>query len=178
MMTVRSRPGSRGGSLVLVGMIPGRRPVVAGRASSRRSNLMRCRRARLCRRHGTTTLRGRAAARDTRSADVLRSLQESHTAGIGANHHAWETPPSTAEDLKRHLYALGMTPERFDAQLEALTTAIEDAVGARPVSYRSGRFGFSASHVSSLERAGYLVDSSVSPLFAKRTRAGRLPTRC
>ena len=36
---------------------------------------------------------------------------------IGAHHHAWETPPSTAEDLKRHLYALDLTPERFDAQL-------------------------------------------------------------
>ena len=111
-------------------------------------------------------------ARDPRSADVLRALHESHTCEIGAHHHAWETPPSTAEDLKRHLYALDLTPERFDAQLEALTTAIEDAVGARPVSYRSGRFGFSAAHVSSLEQAGYLVDSSVSPLFCEAHKGG------
>ena len=41
-------------------------------------------------------------ARDRRSADVLRALHDSHTAEIGAHHHAWETPPSTAEDLKRH----------------------------------------------------------------------------
>ena len=111
-------------------------------------------------------------ATDPRSADVLRALHESHTCEIGAHHHAWETPPSTPEDLQRHLYALDLTPDRFDAQLEALTTAIEDAVGARPVSYRSGRFGFSASHVSSLEQAGYLVDSSVSPLFCESHKGG------
>jgi hypothetical protein len=40
------------------------------------------------------------------------------------------------------------------------------------VSYRSGRFGFSAAHVSSLERAGYLVDSSVAPLFYEAHKQG------
>ena len=34
------------------------------------------------------------------------------------------------------------------AQLASLTAAIADAVGVRPVSYRSGRFGFSADHVA------------------------------
>jgi hypothetical protein len=111
-------------------------------------------------------------AKDARSADVLRALRESHTCEIGAHHHAWETPPSTPDDLKRHLYALDLAPERFDSQLAALTTAIEEAVGERPVSYRSGRFGFSAAHVSSLERAGYLVDSSVSPLFYEAHKGG------
>jgi len=111
-------------------------------------------------------------ARDPRSADVLRALHDSHTCEVGAHHHAWETPPSTPADLKRHLYALDLSADRFDAQLAALTDAIEDAVGTRPVSYRSGRFGFSAAHVSSLERAGYLVDSSVSPLFCEAHKGG------
>jgi hypothetical protein len=111
-------------------------------------------------------------ARDPRSADVLRALRESHTCEIGAHHHAWETPPSTPEDLERHRYALELDPARFDAQLAALTEAIEAAVGERPVSYRSGRFGFAASHVSSLEKAGYLVDSSVSPLFYEAHKGG------
>jgi peptidoglycan/xylan/chitin deacetylase (PgdA/CDA1 family) len=111
-------------------------------------------------------------ARDPRSADVLRALHESRTCEIGAHHHAWETPPSTPADLERHLYALDLAPDRFDQQLAALTRAIEDAVGEPPVSYRSGRFGFSAAHVSALERAGYLVDSSVSPLFCEAHKGG------
>ena len=81
---------------------------------------------------------------DPRSADVLRDLREQGTCEIGAHHHAWETPPFAPEDVRRHTYALALPAERFARQVHTLTEAIEAAVGARPVSYRSGRFGFSA----------------------------------
>jgi hypothetical protein len=103
---------------------------------------------------------------------VLRTLRDSGTCEIGAHHHAWETPPCTADDIRRHPYALQLPIEQFEAQLEALTTAIEDAVGERPVSYRSGRFGFSAAHVPALERGGYTIDSSVAPLFYESHKGG------
>jgi hypothetical protein len=61
---------------------------------------------------------------------------------------------------------------QFEAQLESLTTAITRAVGRRPVSYRSGRFGFAAEHVAALERGGYLVESSVAPLFYETHKGG------
>jgi hypothetical protein len=111
-------------------------------------------------------------AKDPRSADVLRALKETGTCEIGAHHHAWETPPCSEEDLRRHLYALDLPIEQFTAQLVTLTRAIEDAVGDKPVSYRSGRFGFSAAHVSDLERAGYLIDSSVAPFFYEAHKGG------
>ncbi len=111
-------------------------------------------------------------AKDPRAADVLRGLLDTGTCEIGAHHHAWETPPCSAEDAKKHAYALELPLDRFDQQLDALTEAIEEAVGERPVSYRSGRFGFSAAHVSSLERAGYLVESSVAPLFYESHKGG------
>ena len=111
-------------------------------------------------------------ATDRRSAEVLRGLHARGTCEIGAHHHAWETPPFTDNDVERHAYALSLPLDQFDAQLESLTAAITGAIGVRPVSYRSGRFGFSASHVSSLERAGYLVDSSVAPLFYEAHKRG------
>ena len=111
-------------------------------------------------------------AADPRSADVLRGLRDSRTCEIGAHHHAWETPPATDEDKRRHIYALQLPRERFERQLASLTDAIEAAVGERPVSYRSGRFGFAASHVEALERCGYLVDSSVAPLFYETHKGG------
>jgi hypothetical protein len=40
------------------------------------------------------------------------------------------------------------------------------------VSYRSGRFGFSAEHVAALEQQGYLVESSVAPLFSEAHKGG------
>jgi hypothetical protein len=111
-------------------------------------------------------------ASDSRSAEVLRSLLSRGTCEIGAHHHAWETPPFSPDDVDRHPYALSLPLSQFDAQLSSLTSAIESAVGVRPVSYRSGRFGFSAAHVSSLERAGYVVDSSVAPLFYEAHKQG------
>src|SRR5439155_11079289 len=61
---------------------------------------------------------------------------------------------------------------QFEAQLSALTGAIAHATGGRPVTYRSGRFGFSADHVAALEREGYLVESSVAPLFYEAHKGG------
>src|SRR3954470_5701192 len=111
-------------------------------------------------------------AKDTRSAETLRQLLAQGDCEIGAHHHAWETPPCTAEDIARHPYASVIPRAQFERQLETLTRAIADAVGAAPVSYRSGRFGFSAEHVAGLERCGYLVESSVAPLFYESHKGG------
>jgi hypothetical protein len=111
-------------------------------------------------------------AKDQQSAEMLRRLADRGDCEIGAHHHAWETPPCEPADADRHPYALSLPLGRFDAQLLSLTEAIDLAVERRPVSYRSGRFGFSAAHVSSLERLGYLVESSVAPLFYEAHKAG------
>src|SRR5258707_3637234 len=109
---------------------------------------------------------------DPRSADVLRALKAGGDCEIGAHHHAWETPPCTAEDVTRHPYASNLPLGQFEDQLAALTQAIEAAVGERPVSYRSGRFGFSAAHIPALEALGYRVESSVAPLFYEAHKGG------
>jgi hypothetical protein len=111
-------------------------------------------------------------AKDPRSADVLQTLVRSGDCEIGAHHHVWETPPCTADDVRRHAYASTLPRSQFEAQLEVLTDAIVDGVGVRPVSYRSGRFGFSADHVAALERLGYLIESSVAPLFNEAHKGG------
>jgi hypothetical protein len=111
-------------------------------------------------------------ARDPKSAEMLRFLLLRGTCEIGAHHHAWETPPCAPEDVRRHPYASSLPLEQFEAQLSSLTRAITDAIGQRPVTYRSGRFGFSCDHVSALEREGYLVESSVAPLFYEAHKGG------
>ena len=111
-------------------------------------------------------------ARDAASAAVLRELRARGDCEIGAHHHAWETPPFTADDVRRHGYAADLPLPQFEAQLAQLTAAIEAAVGARPVSYRSGRFGFAAAHVAALEKLGYEIESSVAPLFYEAHKGG------
>ena len=111
-------------------------------------------------------------ATDPKSAEVLRTLHAGGDCEIGAHHHAWETPPCTPDDVRRHAYASTLPRRQFEAQLASLTSAITTAVGVRPVSYRSGRFGFSSDHVSALEREGYLIESSIAPLFYESHKGG------
>lgn len=111
-------------------------------------------------------------ATDERSATVLRELRQAGDCEIGAHHHAWETPPCSPDDARRHPYASSLAIAQFEAQLAHLTEAIGTAVGQRPVSYRSGRFGFAPAHVVSLEREGYRVESSVAPLFNESRKGG------
>lgn len=128
----------------------------------------------LFQRHGVrpTYVITHPVASDPRSAHVLRTLVAGGDCEVGAHHHAWETPPCGEKDVRRHPYASTLPLSQFEAQLDSLTIAIERAVGSRPVSYRSGRFGFSAGHVSALERAGYQVESSVAPLFYEAHKGG------
>jgi hypothetical protein len=111
-------------------------------------------------------------ATDTRAAAVMKQLRRQGGCEIGAHHHAWETPPCEVSDVQRHPYASWLPAPQFARQVDELTGAITEAVGVRPTSYRSGRFGFSAAHVSPLERAGYLTESSVAPLFCERHKGG------
>jgi hypothetical protein len=111
-------------------------------------------------------------AQDHRSAQVLKGFLDEGTSEIGAHHHAWETPPCTADDVKRHPYALQLSESQFTDQVATLSQSIHDAVGQRPLSYRSGRFGFSVSHVPALEKAGYRVESSIAPLFYEAHKGG------
>ena len=147
----------------------------AARANQRFENLYALPRLHaLFGRHGVrpTYLITYPVARDAASAEVLRTLNARGDCEIGAHHHAWETPPFTAADVERHGYAADLPRPQFEQQLASLTTAITDAVGVRPVSYRSGRFGFSAAHVAALEQRGYEVESSVAPLFYEGHKRG------
>jgi peptidoglycan/xylan/chitin deacetylase (PgdA/CDA1 family) len=128
----------------------------------------------LFRRHGVrpTYLITHPVASDGRSAEVLGGfLQEGHSE-IGAHHHAWETPPYSPADVRKHPYALSLPDDQFAGQVESLSEAIRAAVGQRPLSYRSGRFGFSVRHVRTLETAGYRIESSIAPLFYEAHKQG------
>ena len=111
-------------------------------------------------------------ATQSRSAETIRRLSESGSCEIGAHHHVWETPPCEPDEARGLPYALQIPLDRFTRQLASLTDAISNTAGYAPVSYRSGRYGFDASHTAVLEKAGYLVDTSVHPLLYETHRGG------
>ncbi len=93
----------------------------------------------------------------------LHEMLEAGTCEIGAQLHAWVTPPHEEEVCERNSYA-GNLPRALERQkLEVLTEAIEKRFGFRPQLYRAGRYGTGESTAEILDALGYEIDCSVLP---------------
>lgn len=99
------------------------------------------------------------------SAAIMREIGGGRVE-IGAHLHPWNTPPAGGPLRPGASMLLNLAPEVQRAKLERLTGALFDMSGARPASFRAGRFGFGAATAAELLRSGYTVDSSVTPFFS------------
>jgi peptidoglycan/xylan/chitin deacetylase (PgdA/CDA1 family) len=102
-------------------------------------------------------------ARDAEARDRLSEFVARERSEIGAHLHPWCTPPYDEID-RAVTYAGNLPPALLRAKLSALTETLGQAFGVKPVSYRAGRWGISASTLEALEALGYGVDTSVVPL--------------
>jgi hypothetical protein len=118
-----------------------------------------------------TWLTSYSVARDAPSVGVLK---EAAAGGdeIGSHLHAWETPPFVPEDAFARPYIYEYDARVRLAKLESLTSAVADAFGVRPVSYRAGRWGVDELEYKHLESLGYLIDSTVVPGYDFRGATG------
>jgi hypothetical protein len=134
----------------------------------------------LCRRHGVrpTYLITSEIAEDPEAAAFLRPLAAAGTAEVGTHLHPWTTPPFVeTPGLRRndpaHAYPCHLEPDLLRAKLETLTGQVAQVAGARPTSFRAGRFGLDAAGAALLAELGYEVDSSVTPFVSWRANSGR-----
>jgi hypothetical protein len=112
-----------------------------------------------------------AIALDGPSAAILRDCA-AHGDEIAGHLHGWETPPFAACDAGARPF-IGEYPAPLRlAKHEALVEAHERAFGARPRSYRAGRWGVDALELEHLAALGYKIDSSIAPGIDFRDRAG------
>ncbi len=105
------------------------------------------------------------------AADVLRGLLAGGACEIGAHLHPSSSPPYRRDDIVAGRYPNQLPDDLLGMQMRELTEAIEAQLGARPASYRAGRHGFDARGLGHLAALGYVVDTSVDPLF-NETRIG------
>ncbi len=105
------------------------------------------------------------------AASVLRELAQSGRCEVGAHLHPWSSPPYRPQDLAG-TYPSQLPDDLLARQLRELTEAIERHQGTRPRSYRAGRHGFDERSLALLEGLGYVVDTSVDPLFNERRKGG------
>jgi hypothetical protein len=134
----------------------------------------------LCERHGAqpTYLVTTEIAEDDAAVAFLAPRAERGALEVGAHLHPWTSPPFRDEPgLRRndedHTYPCQLEPELLQAKLAGLTALIEERFGARPLSFRAGRFGIDAACAALLAAQGYVVDSSLTPFVSWRDNPGR-----
>ena len=91
---------------------------------------------------------------------------------IGAHMHTWDTPPVTEEEAKTLDYPSNLAYDRQFEKTKSVTDALTKAFGEAPTSYRAGKFGFNIDTKNILERLGYLVDTSVTPMVSWESQNG------
>ncbi|MDT4952406.1 MAG: hypothetical protein QOJ02_544 [Acidobacteriota bacterium] len=109
-----------------------------------------------------------------RDRESVRLLREAAAEGdeIAGHLHGWETPPYTSFDRTSRPFIGEYAPDVRLAKHRSLLAAHEDAFGARPHSYRAGRWGVDSIELEHLAELGYRIDSSVPPGIDFRDRSG------
>jgi hypothetical protein len=102
---------------------------------------------------------------DSQAVAMLRDWQDRGECVIGTQLHPWVNPPFEEEVTPFNSFTGNLPIELQRAKLAALTEAIEQAFGRRPIVYRAGRYGVGAHTAELLEEAGYRLDVSVRALF-------------
>ncbi len=105
---------------------------------------------------------------DSFAREIFTDYSLKEKAEIGTHLHAWTTPPFLDKDGYRfndpaHAFANELSDGLLTDKLKYLTDQVEASFGKRPLSFRSGRYGFNETLARFLWKNDYLVDSSVSP---------------
>lgn len=93
----------------------------------------------------------------------LLELMQSGACEIGAQLHAWVTPPYDEVLSERNSFANNLPAELERRKIERLTREIEDRFGCSPKLYRAGRYGAGNATPLILRELGYEIDCSVLP---------------
>jgi len=133
----------------------------------------------LCNKHTVkpTYLVTSEVCEDDFAKEIFTDYSKNGVAEVGAHLHSWTTPPFLNKDGyryndKNHAFATELPEELLTEKIKNLTYQIENAFGKRPLSFRSGRYGFNEELASILADNSYLVDSSVTPYTSWATNKG------
>ena len=101
--------------------------------------------------------------------EILHGVEANGTGEVGAHLHPWNTPPLDEELVPSNTMLYRLPQAMQVSKIASLTGVLERALGHRPMSFRTGRWGIGQSTAAALLECGYRVDSSVTP-FQSWTR--------
>lgn len=102
---------------------------------------------------------------DAGSVEALKSLSGNYEYGTHL-HAAFIEPEKKFDDyagVDSPDFQCSYAPDIEFQKLENLTNLFENCFGYRPTSFRAGRYGASENSLNSLQKLGYVVDTSVTP---------------
>ncbi|MDQ1155801.1 hypothetical protein QE385_000128 [Sphingomonas sp. SORGH_AS 950] len=113
---------------------------------------------------GLTCMVDYPVAVDPASVAILSECRNDGRSEIGAQLHAWVTPPyrEVVDSFTSHAGNLPLALEA--AKLDMLTEALAQGFGTGPRIFRSGRYGLGPSSLGLLAERGYRIDSSMRAL--------------
>lgn len=91
---------------------------------------------------------------------------------IGSHCHPWNTPPFYESLSVYNSMLCNLPAELQKRKLKELTTHIEKKIGITPISFRTGRWGYSADVATALMELGYQVETSMTPFVDWRKYQG------
>ena len=119
----------------------------------------------LCDRYGIrpTYLLTYPITQDGEAARLFRGLAGKGVCEIGLHCHPWNTPPFEEDLTPANSMLCNLPADLQVKKIQTLGRAIHKAVGVQPVSFRAGRWAYSAQIAQHLVALGYRVDSSITP---------------
>jgi hypothetical protein len=116
---------------------------------------------------------------DSFAKEIFTNYSTKDKAEIGTHLHSWTSPPFQDKDGYRfndpnHAFATEFPDKVLSEKVRILTDLIEHSFGKRPLSFRSGRFGFNENLAKILYNNHYIIDSSVTP-FTSWTNYNGIP---
>ena len=100
-------------------------------------------------------------ASDPRATAAVAEALADGRSTVGTQLHPWVNPPYDEELTGPNSFAGNLSEALEAAKLDALTAAIEQGFGRRPLVYRAGRYGVGPATWRLLARRGYRIDTSL-----------------
>lgn len=104
-------------------------------------------------------------ANNEESVKILKEVVFGERGEIGAHCHPWNTPPFKEELSQHNSMLCNLAPSLQLEKLAKLTEKIEQSFGKRPLSFRAGRWGYSADVAKCLAKLGYRTETSLTPFM-------------
>lgn len=98
-----------------------------------------------------------------KAVSILNHILKDRRCEIGSHLHPWNTPPIEEKINEENSMLCNLPSDLQFRKIQTLKQITQNVLGVTSVSFRAGRYGFSAEVATHLHKLGYKVDTSITP---------------